>query len=147
MQVKRFRPKIDKLYRILLTVTNALCLPLLFIPTLFSPVTLFITLPLFVFVNYFFVSPLFGYVELRETELFIKYGFFLKKTIPYAKIRSAEKERKFYCESMMALKNALEHVNIKYNTYDVTTVSVEDNDAFIEELCRRTAAGKRLQAL
>ena len=43
---------------------------------------------------------------------------------------------------MMALKNAIEHVNIKYNTFDVTTVSVADNDGFIEELDRRISENK-----
>lgn len=137
MQTKKYRPKIDKLYWILLLFTNAVCVPLLFIPPFFSLVTLFVTLPLFVFVNYFFVSPLFGYVELRENEIFIKYGFILKRSIPYGRVRSVVKERKFYTESMLSLKNALEHVNIKYNTFDVTAVSVVDNDAFISELYGR----------
>ena len=44
------------------------------------------------------------------------------------------KERKFYAESMMSLKNAFEHINIKYNAFDVTTVSVVDNDGFIKML-------------
>ena len=147
METKRFKPKLDKLFWLLMIPTNVLCVGVLIAPAIASPQTLFITLPVLLFVNYFFFSSLFGYVELRETELFIRYGFILKKTIPYAKIRSAEKERKFYCESMMALKNSLEHVNIKYNTYDVTTVSVADNDTFIAELYIRTAADKRLQAL
>ena len=137
METKKYRPKIDKLYWILLLSTNAVCLPLLFIPPFFSPQTLFITVPLFVFVNYFFVSPLFGYVELRENELFIKYGFILKRSIPYGKVRSAVKERKFYTDSMLSLKNSLEHVVIKYNAYDFTAVSVVDNDAFIAELYGR----------
>ena len=140
METKKYRPKIDKLYWILLISTNAICAPLLFILPFFSFTTLFITLPLFVFVNYFFLSPLLGYVELRDNELFIKYGFILKRSIPYGKVRSVAKERKFYTESMLSLKNALEHVNIKYNTYDYTAVSVVDNDAFIAELNERRAA-------
>ena len=134
METKRFKPKLDKLFWLQMVPTNLLCLGISIAGAITSPGTLFITLPVLLFVNYFFVSPLFGYVELRETELFIKYGFFITKTIPYAKLRSAEKDRKFYSESMMSLKNSLEHVNIKYNTFDVTTVSVEDNDAFIAEL-------------
>jgi hypothetical protein len=137
MKAKRFNPKIDKLFWILCGLTNAVCVPLLFIPPLFSLATLFIIFPLFIFINYFFVSPLFGYVELRENELFIKYGFVLKRNIPYDKIRSATKERKFYTDSILSLKNAMEHVTIKYNTYDVTAVSVTDNDAFISELYER----------
>jgi hypothetical protein len=137
METKKYRPKIDKLYWILLLFTNAVCVPLLFIPPFFSLVTLFVTLPLFVFVNYFFVSPLFGYVELREDGFFIKYGFFLKRYIPYGKIRSVSKERKFYTESMLSLKNALDHVNIKYGSFDVTSVSVLDEDTMISELHAR----------
>ena len=134
MNTKRFTPKIDKLYWILCGITNAVCVPLLLIVPFFSPMTAFITVPIFVFTNYFFISPLFGYVELREKELFIKYGFILKRSIPYGKVRSVAKERKFYTESMLSLKNAFEHVNIKYNTFDVTAVSVADNDEFIAEL-------------
>ena len=89
------------------------------------------------FVLYFFVSPLFGYVELRENSMLIKYGFILKKEIPYSKIRSVTKARKFYSDSMMSLKNSFDHVNIKYNTFDVTCVSVVDNDSFINELSKR----------
>ena len=38
---------------------------------------------------------------------------------------------------MTSLKNALEHVNIKYNNFDVVTVSVVGNDEFISELAER----------
>jgi hypothetical protein len=38
---------------------------------------------------------------------------------------------------MLSLKNALEHVNIKYNNFDIVSVSVVDNDGFIEELNTR----------
>jgi hypothetical protein len=41
---------------------------------------------------------------------------------------------------MASLKNALEHVNIKYNTFDIVSVSVVDNDGFIEELNTRRRA-------
>ena len=116
------------------------CLAAAVIPAIFSPTTLFITLPVLLFALYFFVSPLFGYIELRENELFIKYGFFLKRSIPYEKLRSAEKGRKFYPESMLSLKNSFDHVNVKYNSFDVTTVSVEDNDDLIRELDARRAS-------
>lgn len=58
----------------------------------------------------------------------------LKKEIPYHKIRAIEKERGIYCNSIMSLKNALDHINIKYNKFDITTVSVVDNDDLIRKI-------------
>ena len=100
----------------------------------FEPMALLIIIPTGILTFYFLISPLFGYVELREKTLFIKFGFIIKREIPYDKIRSAAKERSFISETMLSLKNSFEHVKIKYNTYDVTTVSVIDNDSFINEL-------------
>ena len=131
MKNERYKPKVDKLFWWLFSITNGVLLAILIPTTIDAPTTLFINLPIFLFTNYFFISSLFGYVELRERELFIKYGFFLKRSIPYAKIRSLQKERKFYTDSILSLKNAMEHVNIKYNSFDVTAVSVTDNDALI----------------
>ena len=65
----------------------------------------------------------------------------LKKEIPYHKIRAIEKERGIYCNSIMSLKNALDHVNIKYNKFDVTTISVVGNDDLIREIEARRAGG------
>ena len=111
------------------------------VPTaIFAPSTLFINLPIFLFANYFFVSPLFGYVELRSDELFVKYGFFIKRRIPYASIKSLKKERKLYTDTMLSLKNAMEHVNIKFGSFDLTAVSVTDNDALIAAIEERLDA-------
>lgn len=140
MQTKRYRPKIDKLFLIVWIPTAAIMLAVTVVPAVFEPVTLFWTLPTDLFVAYFLVSSLVGYVELREKSLFIKYGFILKKEIPYSKIRSVAKVRKWYSETMLSMKNSMEHVNIKYNSFDVTSVSVKDNDALIEELKARRAA-------
>ena len=137
METKRYKPKIDKQFWILFIPTNLLILCAMIIPAIFDLKMLFLMMPIFLFVNYFFISPLFGYVELREKELFIKYGFFLKKSIPYRKIRGLEKTRKFYSESMMSLKNAMEHINIKYNKFDVTVVSVKSNDELMREINMR----------
>ena len=131
---KKYKPLVDKLFLIIFLPTAALVLGGAVTLAVLERSTLIYTAPVSLFVLYFLVSPLFGYVELRESSLFIKYGFFLKKEIPYHKIRGVEKERKFYSESMMSLKNSFEHVNIKYNTFDITTVSVKDNSAFISEL-------------
>jgi len=136
MEIKKFKPLIDKLYFIILIPTILLLGAATVIST-FEPVALFITIPVDLTVIYFIISPLFGYAELRENSVYIKYGFILKKEIPYNKIRGVVKERKFYSESMMSLKNSFEHVNIKYNAFDVTTVSVVNNDDFIGELNER----------
>ena len=41
----------------------------------------------------------------------------------------------------MSMKNSLEHVNIRYNSFDVTSVSVKDNEAFMKELDERLRNG------
>ena len=105
--------------------------------SVFAPLALLIMILVDIFTFYFLISTLFGYVELREKSVFIKFGFLLKKEIPYDKIRGTVKERRFYSDSMRSLKNAIEHVNIKYNSFDVVTVSVMDNDKLIEEIERR----------
>ena len=143
MKNERYKPKVDKLFWWLFSITNGVLLAILVPTTIDAPTTLFINLPIFLFTNYFFISSLFGYVELRERELFIKYGFFLKRSIPYAKIRSLQKERKFYTDSILSLKNAMEHVNIKYNSFDVTAVSVTDNDALIAAVNEKIKAIKK----
>lgn len=137
MERIRFKPKTDKLFWLLLVPINLLAAVPLVIGLFFTKDILYITIPLFLFINYFFISPLFGYAELRDDSLFIKYGIFLRKEIAYEKIISLKKERRWYSESMMALKNSFEHVNIKYNKFDVTTVSVKDNDEFIKKLNER----------
>ena len=131
-----FKPQYDKLFFIIWIPTSVLMLG----ATVFSafyPIALAIMLSVDLFTFYFLVSPLFGYVELRENTLFIKFGFFIKREIPYEKIRGTCKERKFYSDSMLSLKSSFEHVNIKYNKFDVVTVSVVTNDKFIEELGSR----------
>ena len=127
----RFKPKFDRLFVWLCVLMNLIILGCTIPTAIFAPSTLFINIPIFLFANYFFVSPLFGYVELRSDELFVKYGFFLKRHIPYASIKSLKKERKLYTDTMLSLKNAMEHINIRYNSFDLTAVSVTDNDALI----------------
>ena len=136
MENKRYKPLVDKLFFIIFIPTAFLMVGLT-IFACFEPIALLIMLPSDLLTFYFLLSPLFGYVELRESSLFIKYGLILKREIPYDKVRGAEKVRKFYSESMMSLKNSFEHVNIKYNSFDVTSVSVVENDNFIEELNER----------
>lgn len=144
MTSKRFKPMTDKMFfgiliptLVLLVGCTALAFP--------APSALFVILPTDLFVIYFLLSPLFGYVEVRDDTVFIKLGFFMKREIPYAKIRGTSVERKFYADSMLSLKTALSHVNIKYNTFDVISVSVCDADELIRELeKRKRAAVERL---
>ena len=136
MQNLRLRPKIGKMFYIIWIPTVAF----LSVMTLISAVELFaflIMLATDIFTLYFLFTSLVGYVEFDEKILFVKFGFFLKREIPYAKIRSVDLERKFYADSMLSIKNTMEHVNIRYNRFDVISVSVVDNDRLINELKRR----------
>ena len=134
--MKRFRPKLDKLFWIISSILLAIVIGIT-VTAIFMPITLWVIITTDLFILYFVLSPLFGYVELREETVFIKFGFFLSREIPYSKIRGMSKERKWYSDSMMSLKNSLEHVNIKYNTFDMVSVSVNDNDELIRELAAR----------
>ena len=133
MEKRKLKPLLDRLYWSIVIATSALMIPLTVV-SFCHPIALIITVSVDLFVLYFLVSPLFGYVELRQESVFIKFGFILKREIPYEKIRGLKKDRKFYSDSMLSLKNAFEHVNIKYNTFDVITVSVINNDEFIKEI-------------
>lgn len=134
MQIKRYKPLVDKLYWFISIPTFILLAATTALTAIDAPAILFITIPTDVFCIYFLVTTLFGYVELREETLFIRFGLIMKKEIPYSKIRAAVMDRRFYSESMMSLKNALEHVNIKYNTFDTVTVSVIGNDELINDI-------------
>ncbi len=92
------------------------------------------------FVLYFFLSSLAGYVELREESVFIKLGFIMKIDIPYEKIRGFSRQRKIYSDSTVSIKNSLEHVNIKYNKFDLVSVSVVTNDELIQQIEKRIQA-------
>lgn len=133
---KRYKPLVDKLFWIISIPTTLLVIAAIIL-SFYQVIALIITIAVAAFVIYFLISPLFGYVELRENSIFIKYGLILKKEIPYSRIRSVEKERKYYSNSMMSLKNALDHVNIKYNSFDVTSVSVVNNDELIKNLSEK----------
>ena len=138
MPTKRFKPKIDKLFLWIFIPTVALLLGITVGLALLSPLSvLFIMVPTDLFCLYFLISPLFGYIELREDTLFIKFGFFMKREIPYSKIRGTSFERKFYSDSMMSLKNSFDHVNIKYNIFDIVSISVVENEEFSAELLER----------
>ena len=136
MQNVRLKPKIGKMFYIIWLPTVALLIAITAIS--FTGLLAFlIMLATDIFTVYFLFSSLVGYVELREKTLFVKFGFFLKREIPYGKIRGVSKERKFYADSLLSIKNTMEHVNIKYNRFDVISVSVVDNDYLVGELNRR----------
>lgn len=101
------------------------------------PPSLFYMTPICLLIAYFLVTPLFGYVELRTKSIFIRFGFFVTREIPYDKVRGVVKERKLYSDSMLSLKNAMEHLNIKYDRFDMVSVSVVDNDGLMEEIEKR----------
>ena len=136
MENKRFLPKCDKLFHCIWIPTAVLMLGLL-VMSFITGAGWIITLLSTLFVAYFIISPLFGYVELREKSVFVKFGFFMKREIPYEKIRGVEKKRTVIADSMMSLKNAMDHVNIKYNSFDVISVSVKDEEAFVKDLKSR----------
>ena len=138
MDTKRFKPKIDKMF-FWITIPTAVLLVGMTVGFAFlSPLSvLFVMIPTDLFTFYFLISPLFGYAELREESVFIKFGFIMKREIPYSKIRGMSFERKFYADSMLSLKNSLDHVNVKYNTFDLVSISVNENEEFVTELLKR----------
>ena len=146
MQVKRYKPLVDKLFYIILIPTVLLLIAFTVISA-FEPTMLLVTVPVDIVCLYFLISPLFGYAELRESSLFIKFGFFMKREIPYSKIRGISCARKWYSDSMLSLKNSMEHLNIKYNSFDMVSISVCENAAFGEELklrCRGAFNGEKI---
>ena len=140
MEPKRYRPKVGGLYYAIFLPTLILILAVAVFAAIYDPFSLAVTVTVFLLILYFAVSPLFGYVELRENTVFIRYGFFLTREIEYVRIRELKKERKPYTETMLSLKNAMEHVTVKYNKFDVTTVSVTDNDDLMINIRARIEA-------
>ena len=134
--MKRYNVAIDKLFFII-------WIPLL-IFMIISTVLSFnhlgsfiLLLSVDIFVFYFMFSSLSGYVKLYDDYMYIKFGFIIKRKIEYKDIRQVIKERKVYSTSYLSLKNAVEHIVIKYNKYDDVTVSVKENDDLINELKKR----------
>ena len=139
-----FKPKFDKLYWFITVPTAALTVAVTVLPLALEPVSgwaFAVMLLMDAFVAYFLLSPLAGYVELREKTLFIRYGFILKKEIPYDDIRDVTVGRGIISESMVSLKNAMEHVTVKYGAFEVTVVSVDDNLELAENINVRRLFG------
>lgn len=139
--VKRYKPLVDKLFWIIWVPTWVLMAAVTVVSAL-DVVGLVFIIPADALLLYFMVSPLFAYVELRDDTIFIKYGFIMKREIPYDKVRSVSKKRSFIAETMLSLKNSFDHVEIKYNAFDVTSVSVVGNDDLINEINSRIKQGQ-----
>ena len=138
MEYKRFRPKFDRLYLWIVIPTMLLTLTLLVLTAVWQATGGWIVMTATTaFIGYFLISPCFGYVELREETVFFKFGLIMKREVPYARIRKLEKRRTAIAESMLSLKNAMEHVNVKFNSFDCYSVSVKENEELIEELKKR----------
>ena len=133
MPNKRFKPLIDKSFY-MIWIPTILLLVAATVISFTSPIALVILIATDVFTLYFLFSSLAGYVELREDSVHIKFGFILKAEIPYERIRGFSKERKIYSDSTVAIKNAIEHVNIKYNKFELASVCVVNNDELISEI-------------
>jgi len=135
VEKKRFMPHIDRINRVIFIIAIVLLLGLTVEICLFpEPLAICLVIPLELIVLYLLISPFFGYVELRENTVFIKFGLILKKEIPFSVIRGAERVVKTSSDSIISLKTAFEHINIKYNRYDVVSVSIKDGDVFIAEI-------------
>lgn len=133
---KKYKPAIDKLFYIV-WIPISIIMIVSTVLSFFNIGSLILMLGIDIFIFYFLFSSISGYVEIREDYLYIKFGFILKKQIPYKVIREVIKERKIYSTSFLSLKNALEHIVIKYNKYDDVTVSIKNNDDLIKEIKKR----------
>lgn len=135
--MRKYRAQVDRLFFFIFIPLLLILLSVTVVLGVLDSVTLFWLLPIDIFTLYFLISPLFGYCELREEGLFIRYGFIITRYIPYEKIRGIEEKRAFYTNSMLSLKCAFSHIDIKYNLYDVTSVGVRDRDSFASSLLQR----------
>ena len=137
----KFRPRVDKYYLWIAIPTEIFLIAMTVMTlvhfTLFGLIVMLLALALS---SFFILSPIFfGYAELRDDELFVDFGVFIKRSIPYSRIRAIEKKRRFYSESMLSLKCAMEHLDIKYNSFDVISLSLCNEDKFIAEVNKKSA--------
>lgn len=142
METKVFKPLLDKLFWSVLVIT-VFSLAMATIISTVNVILLIFMILLDVACIFILISPLFGYVELRENTVFVKFGLVMSKEIPYSSIREVLISRGIYSESMISLKNAMEHVNIKHGRFDVTTVSVVGNGELIASIEERIAAVRK----
>ncbi len=139
METKRYKPRFDKLFLWIVIPTAALMLAVFALTAVQRSVGGFIFIgATTLFVAYFFISPCFGFVELREETVFFKFGFFLKREVSYARIRGIERKHTVIADSILSLKNAMDHVNIKFNSFDLFSMSLKDEEDFISEIKKRS---------
>ena len=136
MTYKKFKPKIGRMFYVIWVPTVIFLITMTAV-SFVAPLAFVILLLTDALTLYFLLTSLFGYVELRDDSVFVKFGFIATVQIPYSRIREVTKVRKLYADSIMSLKNSLEHVNIRYNRFDVVSVSVVDNDGLMNEIEKR----------
>ena len=137
MDAKVYKPLVGELFWWITVPTAVFMIGMTAGLAIFFPPSLLYMIPTCFLIAYFLVTPLFGYVELRESSVFIRFGFFMTREISYDRVRGVAKARKFYSDSMVSLKNSMEHVNIKYDRFDMVSVSVVDNEGLMEEIEKR----------
>ena len=142
MDCKIYKPLVGELFWWITIPTVVFMIGMTVGLAIFFPPSLLYMIPTCLLIAYFLVTPLFGYVELRESSIFIRFGFFMTREISYDRVRGVVKARKFYSDSMVSLKNSMEHVNIKYDKFDMASVSVIDNDDLINEIEKRISVRK-----
>ena len=136
MEKMRFKPKFDRLYW-LITIPTSLFILAAIVMCAIVGEGLIIMIPVSALTFYFLFIPFFTYAELTDEGLYIKYGAFIKRTIPYKSIRKIEKGRGIIGEAMLSMKNALDHVTVRYNRFDMTVLSLKSEDIFVKELWER----------
>ena len=141
MNKKKYKPLIDKYFYCIWIPLSILLITF----TVFSIAelpALLIMLATDIFTFYFMFSSLLGYCQLRENTLYVKFGFILKREIKYEDILELKKERGVMTYTMLSLKNALDHITIKYNKYDLIAISIKNQEEFILELEKKIAKAK-----
>ncbi len=134
----KFKPKIDAYFIVPFCIATIILLIPTILGFVFNNIAQGIfTICILLFVDYLLLSPLFGFVQFEEKNLYIKYGLIIKKRIPYDKISTIKIEKKLYSECLLSLKTSVEHMHITYNLYDTTCISLKETDAFLEEVARR----------
>lgn len=86
---------------------------------------------LFLLVETLMISSLFGYARLEETTLYIRFGFFVHKKISYHRIKSMEKKKGYFRESLFSLNTSMEYIRIEYDENKFITVSIRNSEEFI----------------
>lgn len=134
----KYRVNIDKYYYITIVVVSLILL----IPLILSIVAkrvwvILVVAFLIIFVEYLLFSCFIGYAKLEEDHLVIRYGFIIKRRLPYEIIRGVEKKSSYFSESLISLKTTKNCVVVLFNTYDNTTISIKDEDDFIEKLLEK----------